>query len=94
MVNTTISADRVLESKFNLSMLSPAALALVNRAAANPSILQQFIYHPEAAWLEFGQDINPAERFTLELLAEIFLPGTSIDISTKVIMDSVWISGR
>ena len=94
MMNTTISADKSLESKFNLSMLSPAARALINYAAANPSILQQFISHPEAAWLEFGQGINPAERCTLELLAEIFLPGTSIEISPKIIMDSVWISGR
>ena len=94
MVNTTISTDRGLGSKFNLSLLSPAARTLVNHAAANPSILQQFINNPEAAWLEFGQGINPAERCTLELLAEIFLPGTSIEISPKIIMDSVWISGR
>ncbi len=92
---TTPTADsKVLESNFNLFMLSTAARHLINRAASDPSLLQQFIHNPEAAWVEFGQGISPAERHTLELLAGIFLPGTSIEILPEVTMDSVWVSGR
>jgi hypothetical protein len=94
LVNTTITVATGLEGKFNLSILSPAARTLVNRAASNPSILQQFIHNPEAAWAEFGEGINPVERRTLELLAEIFVPGTSIEILPAITMDSVWVSGR
>lgn len=93
-MNTTYTEAKGQESKFNLSMLSPEARTLVNRAAANPLILQHFINNPEAAWAEHGQDINPAERRTLELVAEMFFPATSILIAPAITMDSVWVSNR
>lgn len=93
-MDTTFPETKSSESKFNLSVLSPAARSLVNRAASNPQIFQKFITDPEAAWVEFGQDILPAEKRTLELMAELFFPQTSVAIVPKITMDSVWVSNR
>lgn len=93
-MTTTTAEVKALDSNFNLFMLSTEARRIINRAASDPSLLQQFIHNPEATWVEFGQGISPSERRTLELLAEIFLPETSIEILPKVTMDSVWVSNR
>ncbi len=86
----SLKTQTLVPGQFNLSTLSPQARQLINLAASNQGILDQFVKNPAAAWAEFGSGIDASERRTLELMAEIFLPDTSELLTPKILMDSLW----
>ncbi len=85
-----LKTQTLATGQFNLSTLSPQARQLINLAASNQAILDQFVKNPAAAWAEFGSGIDGSERRTLELIAAIFLPSTSELLTPKIIMDGLW----
>lgn len=66
---------------FSLASLSPESRRLVNLVVSTPGALAKFVEKPEAAWQEFGGEVDAVERRKLEILAEIFLPNKAIVVA-------------